>query len=230
MSTDIPTSAKEAVCLVVPVYNEATVLAQVLHMARAHFPMIVCVNDGSSDNSGDEVRKSGVILVEHAVNLGQGAALQTGIEYALKHTQARYIATFDSDGQHEITDIEKMYALAEEKNLAVVFGSRFLEGKSEAGALKRLVLRFAAWFTARSTGMKVTDAHNGVRLLRRDAASMIHLKQNRMAHASEIVAQIGKTGLPWEEIPVTIAYTDYSKSKGQSLWNSVNILYDLIMG
>ena len=73
-----------------------------------------------------------------------------------------------------------------------------------------------------------TDAHNGLRVLRRDVLAQLDLRQNRMAHASEIIRQIGATGMPWREFPVHIVYTDYSRAKGQSLWNSVNILVDLL--
>ena len=160
--------------------------------------------------------------------VGQGAALQTGFAYVLEKTNADYIVTFDADGQHSATDAAAMVAAAREEGLAVVLGSRFLEGPSPVGWLKRLVLRTAAAVSSRTSGMRLTDAHNGLRIIRRDVLAHLDLKQNRMAHASEIIRQIGATGLPWREFPVHIVYTDYSRSKGQSLWNSVNILVDLL--
>jgi len=90
------------------------------------------------------------------------------------------------------------------------------------------VLKLAVWVTNRTTGLRLTDAHNGLRVIRRDAAARLDLRQDRMAHATEIVAQLGRTGLPWAEHPVHLLYTDYSRAKGQSLLNSVNILVDLI--
>ena len=121
-----------------------------------------------------------------------------------------------------------MVARAETEGLAIVLGSRFLEGTADVGWLKRLVLRTAAAVSSRTSGMHLTDAHNGLRLIRRDAAQQLDLTQNRMAHASQIIRQLGATGLPWREQGVHIVYTDYSRSKGQSLWNSVNILVDLM--
>jgi glycosyltransferase, family 2 len=121
-----------------------------------------------------------------------------------------------------------MVRRAHDEDLAIVLGSRFLEGTADTGTLKRIVLRTAAWVGSKTSGMKLTDAHNGLRLLRRDAAEKLDLHQNRMAHASEIIRQLGASGLPWAEQPVHIEYTDYSRSKGQSLWNSVNILVDLM--
>lgn len=218
------------VWLVVPLYNEESVIGEVISEARQTFPHIVVVDDGSSDAGAERAKAAGAVVLRHAVNLGQGAALQTGITFVRKFTAAPYLATFDADGQHQTTDVAAMYDLARQRDLAVVFGSRFLADKVEASFLKRLVLKTAAWFTARSTSMRLTDAHNGLRLLRRDAMFAVNMRQNRMAHASEIVGQIGKSGLPWAEAPVHIRYTDYSRAKGQSLWNSVNILTDLLLG
>ena len=122
-----------------------------------------------------------------------------------------------------------MVARAREENLAVVFGSRFLDDRTKPGALKRVVLKTAVWVTNKTTGLTLTDAHNGLRVIRRDAARSVALAQDRMAHATEIVMQLGDTGLPWAEHPVELLYTDYSKGKGQSLLNSVNILVDLVV-
>ena len=194
--------------LVIPLYNEATVVREVVSQAREIFPYVV--------------------VVRHPINLGQGAALQTGFSYVLEKTNADYVVTFDADGQHSATDAAAMVAAAREERLAVVLGSRFLEGPSPVGWLKRLVLRTAAAVSSHTSGMRLTDAHNGLRVIRRDVLARLDLKQNRMAHASEIIRQIGATGLPWREFPVHIVYTEYSRSKGQSLWNSVNILVDLL--
>lgn len=214
--------------LVVPLYNEAQVVREVIEDARRTFPHVVVVDDGSRDDSAAQAEAAGAVVVRHPINLGQGAALQTGIRYVLERTDARYLITFDADGQHSAADAAAMVAAAREEDLAIVLGSRFLEGPSPVGRLKRLVLATAALVASRTTGMHLTDAHNGLRLLRRDAAEHLNLRQNRMAHASEIIRQLGATGLPWREFPVHIAYTEYSKAKGQSLLNSVNILVDLI--
>src|SRR5690625_3593206 len=214
--------------LVVPLYQEATVIADVITGARETFPHIVCVDDGSADDSAARAREAGAVRVQHPVNLGQGAALQTGIEWVLGQTDAPYLLTFDADGHHQVADAAAMVRRAREDDLAVVFGSRFLDRRTRPGLLKRLVLKLAVWVTNQSTGLRLTDAHNGLRVIRRDAAGHVNLRQDRMAHATEIVTQLGRTGLPWAEHPVHLLYTDYSRAKGQSLLNSVNILVDLI--
>src|SRR5690554_6363380 len=214
--------------LVVPLYQEAAVVGDVVRQARATFPHVVCVDDGRADESAERAREAGAVVVRHPVNLGQGAALQTGIDFVLSRTDARYLVTFDADGQHQVADAAEMVRRAREEDLAVVFGSRFLDVRTRPGLLKRIVLKLAVWVTNLSTGLRLTDAHNGLRVIRRDAAERVDLRQDRMAHATEIVTQLGRSGLPWAEHPVHLLYTDYSRAKGQSLLNSVNILVDLI--
>jgi glycosyltransferase involved in cell wall biosynthesis len=213
----------------VPLYNEAGVIRDVIAELRQTYPLVVCVDDGSTDGSAALAEQAGARVVRHPVNLGQGAALQTGISYALTRADVRFLVTFDADGQHRVDDVGGMLALAREKNLAIVFGSRFLDKRTRAGWAKRMVLRAAVWITNKSTGLRLSDAHNGLRVIRSDAAQRINLKQDRMAHATEIVLQLSRTRLPWAEYPVHLLYTDYSKAKGQSLMNSVNILVDLLI-
>ena len=215
--------------LVVPLFNEATVVRAVVEAARETFPNIVCVDDGSSDTSAEEALAGGAVVVRHPINLGQGAALQTGIDFALTQPGAEYFVTFDSDGQHRVEDALRMVQRLRSEPLDIIVGSRFLGGGTNASLLKRVVLRLAVLFERVTTGVKLTDAHNGLRVLNRIAATAIRIRQNRMAHASEIVSLMGKLKLRYAEESVQIIYTDYSRAKGQSVWNSVNILSELFI-
>lgn len=215
--------------LIVPLYNEAAVVRDVVSQARLTFPNVLCVDDGSSDESVAEALAGGAVVLRHPINLGQGAALQTGLDFALAQPGAKYFVTFDSDGQHRTSDALRMVTRLRTENVDVVIGSRFLESGTNAGRVKRAVLKLAVLFERMTTGVKLTDAHNGLRALNENAASQIRIRQNRMAHASEIVGLIGKLKLSYVEEPVQIIYTDYSRAKGQSLWNSVNILTELFI-
>ena len=215
--------------LVVPLYNEAQVVHDVIAEARKTFPNIVCVDDGSSDDSANEARRGGAAVVKHPINLGQGAALRTGLDFALRQPGADFFVTFDSDGQHSVDDAMGMVKRLSKGALDIVVGSRFLDNRTKPGLVKVVVLKLAVKFENIMTGVKLTDAHNGLRALSRHAAQVIRIDQNRMAHASEIVAEIGRNKLRYEEMPVHLVYTEYSKSKGQSVWNSVNILSDLFL-
>lgn len=219
----------EDVWLVVPLFNEDAVIADVVRDAHATFPHIVCVDDGSRDNSAAAAESAGAVVVRHPVNLGQGAALQTGFEYAASIPSMRYVVTFDADGQHQASDALAMLELARRDGVSAVFGSRFLDERTRPSLAKKLVLKAAVAYTNLTTHTKLTDAHNGLRVLSRDVVTHLDLTQNRMAHASELVAQIGALQVPYAEAPVHILYTDYSRSKGQSLWNSINILAELIL-
>lgn len=208
-------------------YNEASVVGSVISELREVFPHVVCVDDGSTDGSQATARAAGAVVVQHPVNLGQGAALQTGIEYALQDPELDCIVTFDADGQHRVADAEAMVARIRSGEADIVLGSRFLDSRTKLSRAKRIVLRTAAIQSRLATGMALTDAHNGLRAFNPKVAGGLDLRQNRMAHASELVHQIAEMKPRWVEQPVEIVYTDYSKSKGQSLLNSVNIVADL---
>ncbi len=215
--------------IVVPVYREATVIGSVINELKASFANIFVVDDGSPDGSGDIARQHGARVIVHPLNFGQGAALQTGIEAALADPTIKYIVTFDGDGQHSVADSVAMVDRLRAGDVDVVFGSRFLDERTELTAAKRLVLRAAVGYTNMTTGLKLTDAHNGLRAFTREVAQHIDLKHDGMAHATEIVQQISDGNYRFVELPVHILYTDYSRAKGQSLWNSINILFDLIV-
>ncbi len=215
--------------IVVPVFNEAEVLAPVLVNLLKTFENVVCVDDGSSDESPRIAADAGAIVVRHVMNLGQGAALQTGFDFVAKQPGVTHLITFDADGQHRVSDASEMLNLARRKNISVMFGSRFLDKRTEPGIRKKIVLKLAVLFTRALTGLRLTDAHNGLRVIQVEALRQIRLEQNGMSHATEIVQKVAKSGLSWREHPVEVIYTDYSKKKGQSLWNSVNILVDLLV-
>jgi glycosyltransferase involved in cell wall biosynthesis len=217
----------EDVWVVIPVFNEEQVIADVVTEVRKAFPNVVCVDDGSRDGSAERIAATKAHLVRHPINLGQGAALQTGLSYALARADGKYFVTFDADGQHRVEDAQRMVEIARENGAEAVLGSRFLDQPRRVPAAKRLVLRAVVAFSPNSRRLRLTDAHNGLRVLTRQVAESLRITMNGMAHASEIVAQLARARVRVVEVPVTILYTEYSMSKGQSLINGVNILFDL---
>lgn len=214
--------------VVIPMFNEGAVVGEVVAEVRELFPHVVCVDDGSSDESAEAAHAAGAWVVTHPINLGQGASLQTGFDFALRDPLTTEVITFDADGQHQISDAAEMVERLRAEQLDVVIGSRFLDKRTQLAPVRRLVLRLAVVFTRLTTGMRLTDSHNGLRVIGRPLLEKINLRQNRMAHASEILDQIGASKAKLAEHPTHIVYTDYSKSKGQSLLNSVNILVELL--
>jgi len=169
---------------------------------------------------------SGAWVVRHPINLGQGAALQTGFEFALANG-AGTLVTFDADGQHRADDVARLLDALAGSGADFALGSRFLGSASQVPLGRRLLLRAATLFTRLTTGLNLSDAHNGLRAMTRRGAQAIRLRQNRMAHASEILDQIAQSGLPYVEVPVTIEYTAYSTAKGQKSADALVILFDL---
>jgi polyprenyl-phospho-N-acetylgalactosaminyl synthase len=217
----------DRIWVVVPAFNEQDVIGKVVCELTAAYANVVVVDDGSVDLTMECARRHGAVVCRHPINLGQGAALQTGITFALRQ-QAEVIVTFDADGQHQVTDIARLIQALEVNDAAVALGSRFLGRAVSMPLSRRLLLRAVVLFTRLTTRLKVTDAHNGLRAFRADAARQITIHQDRMAHASEILEQIARLRLRYVEVPVTIVYTAYSKRKGQSMINTVNILIDLL--
>ena len=221
------TSAVNDVWVVIPAYNEARVIGRVVADVRSAGYRAVVVDDGSADETVETARRAGAEVVVHPINLGQGAALQTGLEFALARGAA-VIVTFDADGQHRASDIARMTEKLANEGADFVLGSRFLGEALNMPRSRRRVLRAAVRFTRATTGLRITDAHNGLRAMTRKGASAIRLRQNRMAHASEILHQIAASGLVYVEVPVTIEYSRYSLEKGQKISNSFAIVLDLI--
>ncbi|MGA8033087.1 MAG: glycosyltransferase family 2 protein [Casimicrobiaceae bacterium] len=214
------------VWVVIPAYNEAPVIAGVVEAVCARVGNVVVVDDCSGDGTREAALSGGAVVLRHPINLGQGAALQTGIRYALSRG-AEFIVTFDADGQHRPEDIAVLLDTQRRTGADVVIGSRFLGSAENIPASRRAILRLAVVFTRVTGGLKLTDVHNGLRLLTRAAAQRIRIRQNRMAHASEIIDEIRRLGLSVAEAPVTIVYTEYSLRKGQRIGNALNILSEI---
>lgn len=219
----------ETIWVIIPAFNEGEVIREVVSGLLSHYRNVVVVDDCSLDATRAEALAGGAIVLRHPINLGQGAALQTGLDYAIAQG-AEYLVTFDADGQHRVEDIKVLLDVQEKTNADIVVGSRFLGGTENLPPLRKFVLKLAVRFTRITSGLNLTDAHNGLRLLTRRAATVIKIKQNRMSHASEIMDQIPGKGLSIAEAPVTIVYTEYSLSKGQKLSNAFNIVAELIVG
>lgn len=221
------------VWLIVPCFNEGTVIEEVLRSARGTFPNIVAVDDGSADNSATAIHRAGAHLVRHLVNLGQGAAIQTGVEYARAQPGARYFVTFDADGQHQVKDVLAMVERVRSEPVDIVVGTRFGRPRrddDQVPLIKRLVLRTVVLLSPRTRRLGLTDAHNGLRVFNRRVAEDLNLRMNGMSHASEFVELMDSRGWRVAEQPVDILYTEYSMSKGQSLLNGINILSDGFVG
>ncbi len=217
--------------IVIPLYNEESVIKQTLTDLKTKRPQdnIIVVDDGSTDRSYYEACVPGVHLLRHVINLGQGAALQTGIDYA-KKLGCKYIVTFDSDGQHCADDIEPFVEILRRDEADIVLCSRFLGEAQNIPPMKKHFLKLAAMAERLMTGIHLTDAHNGFRAINVAKYPNFVITQNRMSHASEIIDLIKRLKMRYKEMPCTIKYSQYSIDKGQSMMNSINIVLEFFLG
>ncbi len=224
--------ALAAACVVVPAHNEAEVIGDVLAGLLTLPCHVVVVDDGSSDRTYDICLERPVAVLRHSTNLGQGAALQTGMEYVRTLDGVRFVVTFDADGQHGVEAVRSLVESLVDGRHDVALGTRFVRPSDSAKIprLRRILLRTAVVFTRLTTGLHVTDTHNGLRAFTVDAAARLHITHGGMAHASEILATIRRERLRWCEVPVEISYTEYSREKGQRGGAAMDIAWDLLMG
>jgi glycosyltransferase involved in cell wall biosynthesis len=218
--------------IVIAMYNESNSIKEVLQTLKVirSDDTIIVVDDGSKDDCysiASEV--DGIHLLKHCINLGQGAALQTGIEYA-KRLGMDYVLTYDADGQHDPHDIEPFKQEMLKGDYDIILGSRFLGTTVNMKKSKYYVLKLSIWFGYLFGGLKLTDSHNGFRLINIKKFPSFEMEHNEMAHASEVIDIIKANNLSYKEMPCTIKYTDYSVEKGQSVFNSINIMAQYLIG
>lgn len=211
--------------MIVPAHNEAAQVPTVLQGLRnAGWEHIIVVDDGSTDDTAALARAGGAVVLSHSINRGQGAALETGMEYA-RWQCANLVVHFDGDGQFNPQDIKGAAQYLAERGLDAVLGSRFLDSRSQVPWLKRLLLlTVARWVNWLFTGVYLSDAHNGFRVLGPRALSAIRISQSGMAHNSEIVAALKKHNLSFAEYPVQVVYHHY----GQELRSGFGIVWNLL--
>lgn len=226
----------KSIYIVIAAWNEEKSILNVIKDLRDNgYNNIIIVDDGSKDNTYETAHKSGVFALRHSVNRGQGAALKTGIDFAVK-LGADVIVTFDADGQHLASDIPAITSPVVNDGYDIALGSRFLRPRSNIPVFKKIMLKGAVFLMYIFYGAKLSDAHNGFRAISPYAATKMNLTSDRYEHASEIISEVMSKKLRYIEVPVTIIYNSYSMQKGgdaskhgQSMFNSFKILGRMIL-
>lgn len=222
-------AGNHSIFIIVPGFNEEPVIRQTIETLLERKYSVVVVDDASTDNTRKILSGLPVYYIRHSSNLGQGAAVRTGMELALKKN-AEYVVTFDADGQHDVNDISKMIAQLQQDEVDIIFGSRFLQGAATNVRLSRkIVLKTARLINYLVSGILLSDANNGLRAMTREAALKMQITENRSSHNAQVQSLVKKHGLKYAECAVNISYSDYSKKKGLRNINSIRIFYDLIL-
>lgn len=219
---------KPKIYIVIPAYNEENTISGVIKDLKKHnYHNIIVVDDGSTDNTLKIARQAGTLVVRHPINLGQGAALRTGMDLALD-LGVDLIVTFDADGQHMARDINKLIKPVISKEVDIALGSRFIDNSSNTPWLKKVLLKIGVILVFLMYGIMLSDTHNGLKAISRQAAQKISIESRGMEHASEIIGKIKVNRIKFKEIPVTIRYSEYSIKKGQRISNSLNIFIKML--
>lgn len=209
-------------------FNEEAKIARVVDDIARFVDKVIIVDDGSTDQTAQKVKNIKAIILSHIINLGQGAALQTGFDYAMT-LKPDVVITYDADGQFKASDIQKFIKPIVAGKADVVLGSRFLGKVKNIPISRYIILRIGIFFTYIFSNISLTDTHNGFRAFSGKALSKVHLRHNRWAHPSEIIYQISKNKFRVIEVPITVIYSKYSWKKGQKNIEALKIPAELIM-
>ena len=226
---EINTSKFEQIWILVPCFNESKVIMQTISELSKYFQNILVVDDGSTDNTFDLLKSLNARVLQHPINLGQGAAVSSGFEFISTIENSKAVITFDADGQHSVNDAVTFANEILSSSEEVIFGSRFIHHEKNIPYIKRLVLKIVTKISNVILKMNLSDTHNGLKAFKIDALNKIKLKTSNYAFESELLAIVSKLGISYKELPSDIIYTDYSKTKGQSLRNGMRILESLVV-
>jgi len=215
--------------VIVPCYNESCIISTTITALLQQGYKVIVVDDGSNNNCREHFSTKPVYYLHHVINLGQGAAIQTGIDFALQKG-ATYLVTFDADGQHDVKDIRRMIDKLEEEKLEFVFGSRFLEGaQTNVDKTRRALLQFSRFTNFFISGVLLSDSNNGLRVFTSAAARQIRIKENRRTHSSDIIYQVVMKKIKFGEVPVNVRYSKYSRKKGIQNVEGISIFINMLI-
>lgn len=216
----------------IPAYNESKMISHVIRNLPKKITgikkmNILVIDDGSSDTTSNIARKSGAWVIKHLLNRGLGGALKTLLAFA-KMKKYDILVTFDADGQHSPSDIEKMIVPIIKKQKDVVIGSRWSSLNSLPWS-RFLVNQFANILTFILFGIWSSDTQSGLRAFNRRAIERINIVSDGMEVSSEFFKEIYRNKLNFTELPIQAVYTNYSRSKGQRLDNAPEVFFQLIL-
>lgn len=221
------------VCVIVPAYNEATVIKDVVARAKKTFGRshlykidIVLIDDGSKDATATEAQKAGAVVIRHLLNSGAGSATLTGLSYAMRNDYD-YAATMDADGQHAPADIIRGLDKLLELQSDLLIGSRLIDNRGMS-RVKVIGNKGLSLITLLLFGINSTDSQSGLRLFSRNALEKLKWQTNGYEFCSEMLWRANQLHLKIDEFPIQAIYTEYSKSKGQNNWNAINIIKSLL--
>jgi len=207
--------------VIIPAYNEEKHVGKVIEEVKKYARNIVLVDDGSKDKTSEIGRNKKVIVLRHVVNLGKGAALKTGCDFALLKG-AKQIIAIDADGQHEPKEIPNF--LKSLGGVDIVFGYR--KFSQQMPFVLKLGNKSINTATKMLYGINLKDTQSGYRAFTADAYRKIRWKATDYSMESEMIANAGKHKLKYKEIPIQTIYSD--KYKGTTVLDGFKIVFNMI--
>jgi glycosyltransferase involved in cell wall biosynthesis len=213
--------------IVIPAYNEEKKIAHVIRDLRSHnYSDIIVVDDGSTDKTFGIAKKEKAIVIHHLMNMGYGGASITGMEYAFRHG-ADIAVAFDADGQHDVSDIDKVIRPIIKREADIVIGSR-TSNINNMPWVRRIGNKGLTFLTLLMFGVRTVDSQSGFRAIYKDAWHKMHLKSNGFEYASEMIKEIGRNNIKFKEVPIHVIYSEYSMSKGQSILGGFKTFFGML--
>jgi len=207
--------------VVIPAYNEEKNIAEIVKKSKRHAKSVVVVDDGSRDRTAKFAEKAGAMVLKHAINLGKGAALKTGCDFAFGN-DAEYVIALDADAQHDPGDIPRFAGKL--KKYDIVFSYRKASGKMP------FVLRFGNWFISNTVKVlyrvNLNDTQCGFRAFSREAYRKIRWNASDYSMESEMISRAGKQRLKYVQIPIQTIYSD--RYKGTTIIDGVKIVLNML--
>jgi glycosyltransferase involved in cell wall biosynthesis len=216
------------VLIVVPAYNEGGPIAGVITSLRAAgYERVLVVDDGSTDDTAEQARQAGAMVIRHVINRGLGGGIGTGFA-AARFLGATALVTIDADGQHDPREVEALLAPVLGGRADVVVGSRVRQ-RQEMPWYRRCANHLANCLTFIIFGKWSSDSQSGLRAFSRTAIERMEIKTSGFEVSSEVIGEVGRLRLRYAEVPIRAIYTEYSLSKGQSFGNGIRTLAHLIL-
>ena len=205
---------------VIPAYNEQDNIANIVNKSKKYVDYVLVADDGSKDKTKVFAEKAGAIVIKHIINLGKGAALKTGCDYAVKNG-ASYIISLDADAQHNPDNMPRF--IEKLKKYDIVFSYRKISSKMP------LILRFGNWFISIIAhmlyGINLRDTQCGYRAFSREGYKKVRWNSSSYSMESEMIARAGKQKLKYVQIPIETIYSD--KYKGTTMIDGIKIVLDM---
>ncbi len=221
---DIPL---ESIYAVLPALNESTRIEPVLVTLQMEgIKNIIVVNDGSNDNTKEVVNKyKGIVVLDHIINLGPGAATLTGVKYAIK-SGAQYVVTLDADSQHNPENILSLVNHLKDNEMDLVIGSRFLQ-HNDIPFMRLIYNFFGNLISFLITGVYLSDSQSGMKAMSQKFANQLEISFDGFEFCIEIIKQAKIHKAKIGEIPIDVKYTADTMSKGQNFQTGLGMLLKL---